>query len=72
MEVKIKMVYKYILGAVLILTALLIGFSRIYLRLHYLSDVIAGFSIGFAWLAIAIWMMERLKKQSARRVMNKN
>ena len=68
---QLKQAYKFILGALLILIALLIGFSRIYLRLHYLSDVLAGFCIGFAWLAVAIWMMERLKKQSDRRVLNK-
>jgi membrane-associated phospholipid phosphatase len=61
---KLKQVYKYIFGAILLLIALLIGFSRIYLKLHYLSDVVAGFCIGFAWLAVAVWMMEKLKKKS--------
>lgn len=56
--------YKYVVGGVLILFALLIGFSRIYLRLHYPSDVVAGFCIGFAWLALSIWIMERMKKRS--------
>jgi undecaprenyl-diphosphatase len=32
----------------------LIGLSRLYLRVHYLSDVIAGYLIGFAWLLGAI------------------
>lgn len=40
---------KIIAGIVLLLFSLLIGFSRIYLRLHYFSDVLAGFCIGFAW-----------------------
>jgi membrane-associated phospholipid phosphatase len=31
-----------------------IGFSRLYLGVHYLSDVLAGFSAGFAWLLLAI------------------
>lgn len=30
------------------------GFSRIYLQAHYLSDVIAGFATGTAWLTICI------------------
>lgn len=30
------------------------GFSRIYLQAHYLSDVIAGFASGTAWLTICI------------------
>jgi membrane-associated phospholipid phosphatase len=57
--------YKYLLTTLLILFSLLIGFSRVYLRVHYPSDVIAGFCIGFAWLLLSIFLMERLKKRSA-------
>jgi membrane-associated phospholipid phosphatase len=52
--------------------ALLIGFSRIYLRLHYTTDVIAGFCIGLAWLSLSIWMMERLKKKAEKELQEKN
>ena len=37
-------------GAALIL---LIGFSRLLLSLHYLSDVVGGFLVGAAWLLLA-------------------
>jgi undecaprenyl-diphosphatase len=60
----INKIYKYIISTILILFSILIGFSRIYLRVHYATDVVAGFCIGFAWLALAIWLMERLKKRS--------
>ena len=33
---------------------LLIGLSRVYLGVHYLSDVIGGFSLGFTWLTLSI------------------
>jgi undecaprenyl-diphosphatase len=56
--------YKYISATMLILFSLLIGFSRVYLRVHYPSDVAAGFCIGFAWLLLTIYVLERLKKKS--------
>jgi undecaprenyl-diphosphatase len=59
-------VYKYVLALLLIFFSLLIGFSRIYLRLHYPSDVAAGFCIGFAWLLLCIYLMEKLKKKTGR------
>lgn len=33
---------------------ILIGLSRLYLGVHYLSDVLAGYFVGFAWVAIGI------------------
>jgi undecaprenyl-diphosphatase len=36
----------------------MIGFSRIYLQVHYLSDVLAGYAGGLFWLSICITGME--------------
>jgi membrane-associated phospholipid phosphatase len=33
---------------------LLVGFSRLYLGAHYLSDVLTGFSVGFAWAMLCL------------------
>jgi membrane-associated phospholipid phosphatase len=53
-----------IAGSVFLLFfSLLIGFSRVYLRLHFASDVFAGFCLGFAWIAASIYFMERIKKK---------
>ena len=67
-KINIPKPYKYIAGSILILFSLLIGFSRVYLRVHYPSDVLAGFCIGFAWLALIVSLFERLKKKSAREI----
>jgi undecaprenyl-diphosphatase len=38
----------------LIILIALIGISRLYLGVHYLSDVLAGYAIGFIWLLLSI------------------
>lgn len=52
----------YLFSAVLIVLMLLIGFSRVYLRVHYVSDVIAGFIIGILWLYISLLVLNRMEK----------
>lgn len=63
-KLSLRYAYKYIIAGSLILFSLLIGFSRIYLRIHHTSDVIAGFCQGIAWLAISIWLLEKAKSVS--------
>jgi membrane-associated phospholipid phosphatase len=52
----------------MILLILLIGFSRIYLRVHYTTDVIAGFCMGFLWLVLSIYVIDRFERFSRRKV----
>ena len=49
--------------AFLLLVIAAIGFSRIYLRVHYATDVIAGICIGFVWLDFCLWFID--KKEAA-------
>ena len=45
---------KWLLISILSLLIILIGFSRIYLGVHYVSDVIAGFLFSIAYLILFI------------------
>lgn len=59
---------KGILTSFLFVFILLIGFSRIYLRYHYASDVIAGFSMGLIWLVLSLWVTRRIEVYSKRNI----
>jgi membrane-associated phospholipid phosphatase len=50
-----------------VVAALLIGFSRIYLGVHYTSDVLAGFIGGITWTAICIFSTEAWVRWRNRR-----
>lgn len=51
----------------LALLILFISFSRIYLRVHYASDVIAGLSVGFIWLVASLWLINQIEARRAKR-----
>jgi membrane-associated phospholipid phosphatase len=48
--------WKWTLALLLLLFSLVVGISRIVLRVHYASDVIAGFCLGYAWVILALWV----------------
>ena len=58
---------KWTLIILLMVLIIIIGFSRIYLRVHYASDVLAGYCIGFLWLAFTVWMLNKMEKYSRRK-----
>jgi undecaprenyl-diphosphatase len=45
----------------IIMLIFLIGFSRVYLRVHYASDVLGGFIIGSLWLFISLSVIKWLE-----------
>jgi undecaprenyl-diphosphatase len=52
----------------LLLLILLIGFSRIYLRVHYTTDILAGFTLGFTWLIISLMTMNEIQLRKTKRI----
>jgi undecaprenyl-diphosphatase len=51
-----------LVGCTLVLV-LLIGLSRMYLGVHYFSDVIAGYAAGAVWLAACITGLEVVRRR---------
>jgi membrane-associated phospholipid phosphatase len=62
---------RYTLSVFLVLLILAIGLSRIYLRVHYASDVLAGFSVGLVWLLLSLWILSKIEKIGKRRINSK-
>jgi undecaprenyl-diphosphatase len=53
--------WKKIITVVLVLLILSIGISRIYLGVHYPSDILGGFTAGFMWVLFCIIVFNLIK-----------
>jgi undecaprenyl-diphosphatase len=58
---------RFLVMAVALVVILLISISRMYLGVHYPSDVIAGVAIGLAWAAFCMATLEAIQKFGVRR-----
>jgi undecaprenyl-diphosphatase len=56
---------KILLSIVLFLFAAVIAFSRVYLRVHYPSDVVAGFCLSIIWLMLSLWVLHKVDKKNS-------
>jgi undecaprenyl-diphosphatase len=59
---------KWTIITLLLMFILLIGFSRVYLKVHYTSDVLAGFAMGWLWIVISLKAIRQLEKKSRREI----
>lgn len=49
---------RWMLLVAAVLIVLIIGVSRIYLGVHYPSDIIAGYLMSGCWLALSVWLYQ--------------
>ena len=47
------------------ITVVAVGLSRVYLNVHYLSDVVAGWAAGTAWLATVLLVADAAERRWA-------
>ena len=55
----IRKSFKILIAFFLFVFAATIAFSRVYLRVHYPSDVVAGFCLSVIWLMISLWILHK-------------
>lgn len=61
---KLKTGWKWLLSILFFLFALCIGISRIVLRYHFASDVLAGMCLGFAWALLSLSLLKKIRRQT--------
>jgi len=59
----LRSLLKYLLAGLLVIFSVSIGISRIVLRYHFASDVLAGFALGFAWVIFSFWALNKFLKK---------
>jgi undecaprenyl-diphosphatase len=59
---------RWLLTILLVLFIFLIGLSRVYLRVHYASDVMAGYSLGLVWLISSLWVMNKIENYTQKNI----
>jgi membrane-associated phospholipid phosphatase len=60
--------WKVIISVLLLMLVFMIGLSRVYLRVHHASDVIAGFAMGIIWLVISLRILKVIEDHTKRKV----
>ncbi|MEO6906050.1 MAG: phosphatase PAP2 family protein [Ginsengibacter sp.] len=61
-QLKISPLAKAAIALFFFLFAALIAYSRVYLHVHYPSDVVAGFCLSIIWLLLAFYFLRKKEK----------
>ncbi len=59
---------KWLVTCILFLVAFTIALSRVYLHVHYTSDVLAGFCLSVVWLTFSYWIIKIITRRQLSRV----
>lgn len=59
---------KWILITFLLGMIFFVGLTRIYLRVHYISDVLAGYCFGLLSLVIMLWLLHQVEKYNKKKL----
>lgn len=62
-----KAVWRLLAAVVCPLMILALGASRLYLNVHYLTDVVAGFASGLVWLVAVYFVVDGVEHRRKRR-----
>ncbi len=66
-ESQISKWLKWALTVVFFFFAVMVATSRVYLHVHYASDVVAGFCLSILWLTICIFVLQKIEKEKGLR-----
>jgi len=59
-------ILKWLLIAFCLGMIIMVCITRIYLRVHYATDVLAGFSLGIIWLVLSLWILHIIEKNKRK------
>ncbi|HET6402315.1 MAG TPA: phosphatase PAP2 family protein [Candidatus Kapabacteria bacterium] len=70
-----KQVWRWLLGVLGVLIAGLVALSRLYLGVHWPTDVLAGFLLGFGWVAVCAlgqrWLTRHARRERRKQLHEK-
>ena len=58
--------WKWLCSILLFLFAVAVGMSRIVLKMHYPTDVLAGFCLAFLWVILSFFLLNRIQSRRSR------